>query len=334
LRDAVIFWMMSRCSPVSGVANTVYHRPTMPLLRKPGDASGRPRVLRAHFLGLLGTAAAPASMLLLAISSAGAARLAVRRGSGLPWRLVLDGRGDASATAAGRRQGAGGGGRGGAWRLHASAPILANLALCSSRYRAGGSIGFCGGGAGRRSTGPRIEIATLCALGPYFPQAFGVLIGGYVATAPGTTIASPQSASPPARYAILAVGTSSWQRRARRGDGARPGSARRHHASRDMIVRRGRRPAPSARSSARHHRLQHRRRHRPANLRRLMDRGSPRGFLLVVACHPSGVLTVIVKARGAPQAGTPSTRRISEVAAPSAWRGARPVGRRSENHLS
>lgn len=174
------FWFLVAMFALAGVGNTVYHPAGYALLSQhvPGDRIGQ--AFSVHtFAGMLGSAVAPASLLMMqnlwgwrgAFIGAGVLGLAVAA-------LLILMRDNGPAQAAPARSGVDSGPVG--WRLMLSGPILLNLVFFALlAIMSGGMYNYSAVALGALNGTP-VAIANIALSTFLLLSAFGVLIGGLV----------------------------------------------------------------------------------------------------------------------------------------------------------
>ncbi|HUN45808.1 MAG TPA: MFS transporter [Stellaceae bacterium] len=171
------------CFALAGLANTIYHPSDYSILSHTIGGKRMGQAFSIHnFAGLLGTAAAPASMLLVAQVWGWHGALLGAGLVGAVVALVLIVQREALAVAphhAARPRAAAEGHTG--WRLLLSAPILRNLMFFLLVALVGGGINGFSIVALGALYGTPIETANFALSSYLFMSALGVLVGGYIA---------------------------------------------------------------------------------------------------------------------------------------------------------
>ncbi|HTZ80514.1 MAG TPA: MFS transporter [Stellaceae bacterium] len=176
------YWALILCFALAGLANTIYHPSDYSILSHTVAGKRMGQAFSIHnFAGLLGTAAAPASMLVAAQlwSWHGALLAAGVVGAVVALVLFVQRQALVVAPHAKPRHAAEGGHTG--WRLLLSAPILRNLMFFLLVALVGGGINGFSIVALGALYGTPMETANIALSSYLFMSALGVLVGGYIA---------------------------------------------------------------------------------------------------------------------------------------------------------
>ena len=179
------YWMLVAMFALAGLANTVYHPAGYAILshRVPGKRIGQAFSIHT-FSGMLGSAAAPAGMLLCAQLWGWRGALAAAAAVGYVVAAVLAANRDefgAAATAKAKAAAAPTPDEGAGWRLLLSAAIIKNLMFFVLIALAGGGIQNFSVVALGAIYGTPVSVANIALSGFLLMSALGVLLGGVVA---------------------------------------------------------------------------------------------------------------------------------------------------------
>jgi MFS family permease len=176
------FWALVAMFAIAGLANTVFHPSDYAILSQACSPGRVGQAFSIHtFSGLLGSAVAPAAMLILGSAFGWRGALIASSALGFAVALVLLLNRDAFPDAAPARKGAAKAESAVGWKLLLSAPILANLAFFVLLALSGGGISNFSVVAFGALYGTKLDIANLALSGFLFLSAFGVLVGGFIA---------------------------------------------------------------------------------------------------------------------------------------------------------
>jgi MFS transporter, FSR family, fosmidomycin resistance protein len=180
------FWGLVAMFALAGLANTVFHPSDYSILSQACSPNRVGQAFSIHtFSGLLGSAAAPASMLLFGSLFGWRGALMAMSSLGYAVALILLLNREAFADRApppvrqARPETAGTADTG--WRLLLSRPILANMAFFVLLAMSGGGISNFSVVAFGALYGTPLAVANMALSGFLFMGALGVLLGGFVA---------------------------------------------------------------------------------------------------------------------------------------------------------